>query len=459
MHVSRRSLPLLDMLIQCPSCGARAKLPDNKEGAKVRCSECERIYVAREPGAKSKKSQASLVPIGIGAGAVALGGVLFVLTQRGSTEPAPKPPEVVPVVAPVVDLTGWDSPLVKHVRNLHDVAWSRNETLLQNEIDFGRAWARVEAQANEAVEPDDAADAGGDVGASADPAPAGASVDPDGYELLEPDVRLQFVAELLDGLLSEEPDNLVGQWKPYDGSVLAEGDDTAHVRLTLQPRDESQGVTRYIDWKLTKSRSGWKAWSWERWISPEELLADRQKKSASKAKKTLSDGSIVFEAEVEKVEWMPETSAEDRAHISSLIDTLLDLEDEDRSAWIAAQDEIKVIGKPAIPGLLNRFADIEAAGWEIEENPMMAQRLHITLMDITGYVTTFNPHEALGGTDERRESGVKQWFFWYNRHFKKFDKKPEETDLLEESWEPRTEAEQREYDRMKRKIEEEGGGR
>ena len=58
------------MIIECPACGARAKLPDSKEGAKVRCSECERIYLAHPSGARaSAKTSSSAMPVGIGAGA------------------------------------------------------------------------------------------------------------------------------------------------------------------------------------------------------------------------------------------------------------------------------------------------------------------------------------------------------------------------------------------------------
>ena len=39
------------MLIQCTSCGAQAKLPDSKEGAKVRCPSCGHVYAARPKGA------------------------------------------------------------------------------------------------------------------------------------------------------------------------------------------------------------------------------------------------------------------------------------------------------------------------------------------------------------------------------------------------------------------------
>ncbi|MFT5154301.1 MAG: putative Zn finger-like uncharacterized protein, partial [Planctomycetota bacterium] len=43
------------MIIQCPACSTQAKLPESKEGAKVRCSDCGRVYVARPLGTRTKK--------------------------------------------------------------------------------------------------------------------------------------------------------------------------------------------------------------------------------------------------------------------------------------------------------------------------------------------------------------------------------------------------------------------
>ena len=65
------------MLIECPFCKATAKLPEEKEGAKVRCSGCGKVYVAREKGSKAKTGGVNGITIGIGAGAVILIG-LFV---------------------------------------------------------------------------------------------------------------------------------------------------------------------------------------------------------------------------------------------------------------------------------------------------------------------------------------------------------------------------------------------
>ncbi len=59
------------MLTQCPNCHARAKLPDARAGAKVRCAECSRVFVARanEVAAKARAARLTLV----------LGGLLGIL--------------------------------------------------------------------------------------------------------------------------------------------------------------------------------------------------------------------------------------------------------------------------------------------------------------------------------------------------------------------------------------------
>lgn len=36
------------MLTQCPSCRARSTLVGDQDGAKVRCAECGRVYLAQE---------------------------------------------------------------------------------------------------------------------------------------------------------------------------------------------------------------------------------------------------------------------------------------------------------------------------------------------------------------------------------------------------------------------------
>jgi FeS assembly protein IscX len=84
------------MLIECPFCKATAKLPEDKEGAKVRCSECSKVYVAREKGSKVKKSSVNGTSLGIAGGAVILIGIFAFFANQHDSKPAPtpKPPPV-----------------------------------------------------------------------------------------------------------------------------------------------------------------------------------------------------------------------------------------------------------------------------------------------------------------------------------------------------------------------------
>ena len=50
------------MFIECPSCHARAQLPDSKEGAKVRCSECSSVYEALPGGAGPRRASEAVRP-------------------------------------------------------------------------------------------------------------------------------------------------------------------------------------------------------------------------------------------------------------------------------------------------------------------------------------------------------------------------------------------------------------
>ena len=80
-------------------------------------------------------------------------------------------------------------------------------------------------------------------------------------------------------------------------------------------------------------------------------------------------------------------------------------------------------------------------------------QLHKVLTEITGYATTFKAHEALGATEQRRNSGVKQWFSWYHRRFRKF--KCESTTVSPEEetlFKPLNERDRRDLERAKREA-------
>ncbi|MDP6988732.1 MAG: hypothetical protein QF903_04570, partial [Planctomycetota bacterium] len=295
-----------------------------------------------------------------------------------------------------------------------------DEFLLQSSIDTERVWQRLSATADgEPVERDD------------------------------------FMVGVLDSLLADDPSNLVGAWTPFDGEVIEEGDDEAILRLVLQPRDpDAAGGTRHIEWRLARAGEAWKAWSWERWISPEEERNNRIARARRNKKTTLSDGSVVLEAEPEPIAHLDSTPPELRARIDGMVADLHRLDDLMPRELTNLRNELVVIGKPSVPALLTAMYELDRAGWT-EETLIVGQQLHMLLQDITGYVTTFKAHEALGGTLERRDSGVKQWFSWYDRKFKRFEERVEEADLLETAIVPKTERERRELEKYRRITEQE----
>ena len=424
------------MIIECPSCGARAKIPESKEGAKVRCVECERIYVARNASARGggggRQSSAAL-PIGIGAGVVALVMILLMVTNRDApdTTDTPEVPKEAP--PPLVDETGWNSKMVVYVRGLHDAAYKLDEHRLAAELALDHVWARVHSTEEEPVDPSAFADLGTQ------------EVD-------------DFRDEIVQELIADDPENLVGSWKPFDGSVTLEEDRFGVVRLMLEPRSDSEATgSRNIEWQLVKVNGDWKVWSWERWLSESEKKK-RGPSTRKTTRTTLSDGSVVIEAEPGPIPYMDETPQPQREEIDRLIEKLIDLELPAKEAS-RVKSELTLAGKHAIPPLLTKFYEMNLAGFPDMDSAIRAQQVHMALFDITGYDTTFKAHEVLGATKERRDSGVRQWFGWYHREFKRFEGLvPEDLpDMLDEmiDIDRMTPEEKREYEKMKRLIEQE----
>ncbi|MFT7667730.1 MAG: putative Zn finger-like uncharacterized protein [Planctomycetota bacterium] len=428
------------MIIECPACGARAKLPDNKEGAKVRCTECERVYVARDPASRRSSSTAksrnsSAMPIGIGAAVIAVVMVIVMNRDHSEAKDVPKAPPIVPNVAvESVDPNGWESELVLAVRGLHKLAAERDGFNLSNQISFPHVWARLQVAEGEEI---------------------ATTLDVTGYEeLVSADIDV-IKGDVINFLHSEEGANLPGNWTPFDGSVIAQDDETALIRLAIEPRDEAYGVgTRNIEWRLVKDGGKWKAWYWERYISPDEAKSMRTARKKSYKQKTLTDGSIVIEGEPKPIPYMEETSLELRTEIDALIAKLIDLELPAKELS-KVRGELELQGKHAIPPLLTTFYHMSQAGFPDMDAAIQAQIVHQMLGDLTGYVTSFKAHDALGATQERRDSGVRQWWGWYEKHFKKFEAREESVDGLEENLKFGSERERAEYERSKRMIEQE----
>lgn len=444
------------MIIECTRCRTRAKLPDSKEGAKVRCPECGHVYVANPGGsraasARRKEDPTKYVIIG---GAVVVFAVIMIIASKdgNKTTDAAPPDEEVADTGPVIPTTGFDSPLVKEAREMHDLAAASNRAALLLQIDFPEvhAWEMERAEETEDTTP---------------------------YPALDIGEQQVYRNDVLTGLSTGRWRELVADWVPYDGEVVEETPQTAVVRVRCHHRDPQVDLAdRWVEWHFEKdvAKDRWLATSWERWISPEEKQAERQKRARTTTKTTLSDGSEVIEGEVREdlIEWHPETPEPLREEIVALIDQMLDMEAPPKQVT-RAREALEEIGKHAVPGLLMRIArispDMGPAGSEIDEDfqltydqAVQIQLCHMTLTVITDWNTSYDVHAAMGTTQERQGSGIRQWFGWYGRKFRLFwrDADEVEEDPLwdDPDFRPRNEKERREFEKHRREAQEKDGG-
>ncbi|MFT5050906.1 MAG: hypothetical protein ACI8QZ_002312 [Chlamydiales bacterium] len=400
------------MLIHCPSCDFETTLPSSKEGAKLRCPECSRVFVARPRATGGRRSSSSsgdstrYMMIG---GVVVVGIALFMMFGRGSEDStaAPKRAPVETVtkqVAQETDGSGWDSAAVQFALEMHTAAFGQNEAQLLIAVDWARAWAFTHP----------------DEGSWSEVA-----------RTRQTEIQAQVVADLTRGSASE----LIARWEPFDGWIETQDNEEHLVRVRVAHREDAEAANRHVEWRLVKLDGRWKAYGWTRWISEEEQKAiDRGARAAVEdakpkvVRKTLSDGSRVIESTVRRIPYMPDTTAELREKIDGLVAELTDIEAAGR-VRIKAKEGLTEIGKQAIPALLTVIAEIPHTDMD---SGMKLQQVNMALMDITGHYTSFKPHITLGATEERQESGLKQWFGWYDRKFNRFTEAPEVPDPLAE---------------------------
>lgn len=403
------------MLIECPFCHATANLPESKEGAKVRCGGCAKVYVAREKGGKGKASKGpNPLHIVLGAGAAALVLVVIFMATRDSAPVAPVQTAGAPKApAPREDLTGWDSVPVKAVRAVYDSATPGNEAGLSVRIDPERYAGRLVEEHAAAV--------------AAGAAPEGPAPRP--WKELDTLERAELLASAARGWLEGQGDTVALLWKPYDGRVVSESDGDAVVHVHVAGRSgELQSESRVIEWKLVRRGSDWKVWSWARYISPEELAAGRSSRNKEITRVEMADGTRLYQADPRPLPHLPDTPPELAARIDSAVLRLLDFKLKPRENN-AAEAELIAIGKPALPILLTSLYENKIVD---DESLAKAVKVHHTMREITGYDPGF-PVNVLGPDSEtKRDVAVRAWFAWWLRKGEeRFEERAEGVDLLD----------------------------
>jgi predicted Zn finger-like uncharacterized protein len=426
------------VLIECPFCHAQARIPESKEGARVRCGECEQLYVARDPSRRrSKGTQPATIAIWVSAGLAAV--LVVLLLRRNQSTPLPVPTVTAPAseAAPrerPVDRTGWGSAPVIAARGLFEAADTRDEDRLERLLATGEGNERaglVTALSAAALE---------------DPAAPGDEGEDEGEGQAEGDGAA--AAAVL------ERARLARDWKPFDGSVLEESDQRASVRLQVSGRAaETAAETRQVDVKLVRTDGAWQVAGWARYQTPEELEATAraerarlQPKRDTLEVKHLEDGSLVTEAEPAPIPFPDDMPQEQRERIERELGRMLDLKLPPRDST-AARRALVDAGASALPALLTALYELPL---ETLEDSIRVNLVNQCLEEITGLDMGFEPQVQEGSTTgtsaERRDSSLRQWFAWWYTEGLRFEGRAEGGDALEGLIVP-TERDRREMER------------
>ena len=128
------------------------------------------------------------------------------------------------------------------------------------------------------------------------------------------------------------------------------------------------------------------------------------------------------------LEHLADTPPELRDRIDQLVATMVDLDLTKEAA--SAQHELVDIGKPALPILLTGLFETPL---DSEENAIRCNLVVQTLRRITGHSFGYSPQllegSSVGTTEERRRSGIRQWFAWWHRNQDEFEEKEVEDGL------------------------------
>lgn len=389
------------MMIECPFCKARAQIADSKEGAKVRCGECGRVYGARPIGQKRGSSQSNPMPFILG-GVIAVAGVLLFLLTQNEDKPrvVPQNTRTVEVEEPEVPRRGFEAPEVQAAVKMHGYAKAGDRTPLQVRLDGERMWERERGEDE----------------------PAWATLD-----TMERNAKLEAWVDLL-----ADQDNPKGpaSWEPYNGDIV--DDNMGVITVEVQCTPVGGGIEqRTFTWQVAESGGKFKVVSWSRFEEPVEVASKGSPKSLKGVERvTLSDGSKVVERQPEALEHLAMTPPDLRAEIDELCEKIIDL--SLTKELNAAKLRLQAIGKPAIPRLLTKLHEIELTDFD---KARQVQNVVSVLRKITDQYFGFEPLDmvgnAMGTTDEMRASAIKQWFAWWYRNGESFTE-AEKTDVLEE---------------------------
>lgn len=410
------------MIIECPFCHARAKISEMQEGAKVRCGECGKVYVARQVGKKraSSSNNTGYLVAGI-VGLVAIVGLGMIMSggndgpQAGGSNLGEliterEDPDAAALEAELRH--DYSNPAVQEMVALHQAIERGQDNQVLAKLDLERAWARLNAGDEDGPElPEDW--------------PSG-----DSFAALTGTQRQRVSEFLVNDITAGPLGEYLREWVPFDGRVAGETDDGLTIELYVRPKEGNSASSRTIEWQLVRSGTTYLIYDWRRHLTTEEERALWGRRPRGTSVVELSDGSRVLEREPEPLAHLEDTPPELRERIDRLFATMIDL-NLTREAT-AAQRELVEIGRPAIPTLLTGLYELPL---NTVDDAIQVNMVDQALQQITGKDFGYAPMVAVGSgagtTEERRTSAIRQWFAWWYRSGDRFQE-AELEDALED---------------------------
>jgi hypothetical protein len=392
------------MLLKCPRCRTPHEISEELEGAQFECSRCGSLFRSRRVGSPGGGKDLAAGLVGI-ASLVFLLLVLVLFAMRivrsgREAPPGSPPPARAAPAAPAPGSAGPDRELVKATAAFVANVDAFNREALDRSIAFPR-WYEEEGKREGKERP--------------------------AYLSLAEGERAAWREALLKSLLSGKRRSELAGSDATGGAVESLGPSDARVRLDLLPR--AGGEPRVEVFHLAAEEGGaWKVFAFEALVrEPEKPPRLEGKKGKEPDPVRLTDGSIALEGTVEPKGHLRDTPPELQRRIDTLVAVLAD---PTKTKEVArARRDLVQIGRPAIPRLLNALATIPLG---TEENDVVLNLVSETLTDITGYTTSFAPIAGEGSmmatSEERRRSGLRQWFGWWDRNAATFTTRPEDPD-------------------------------
>ena len=389
--------------VQCPACATAYRVPVDMVGEQIVCKSCGRAFVPKSASTRRIRQQNSATPFIMGGGVLAFMVIgYFIVTAGGQGEQQRTDTAQVPRVVE----TGDKNPRVRDVIEWVNALATGNRFKLAANSDLAALGKKL------------------GVGLVNGDASAHEQAVIDALMTGETTAFLRDV-EATGGLVAPEfAEAQIGQVKTYL-AVRAEHADryaqqTGEYLIDFRYRDGRGQVTGFEAFYQPPPKAKPKPPA-ERAVQHEILGA------ATNVERDYGGGEkeSVREAELKPLPHLDDTPEEQRKKIDAAIATLIDLEAAGALPMRAAR-ELKAIGKPAVPRLLNQLYELVMGSESSLTDQAVVHRIRkvtMALEDLTGQRFGFDS-SAVGSTitssEELRRSALQQWYGWWaDNHWRK----------------------------------------